>query len=143
MPTYKINGKEYTVNVNAIEGTTATVNVNGIDYTVELPAANASAVAHPTVQPAVSAPVASAPVASAPHPAAASGAGTVTAPLPGTVLSINCKIGDTVKASDAVIILEAMKMENAINAGRDGKVTDIRVKQGDSVLEGDVLLTIA
>ncbi len=138
MPTYKINGKEYTVNVNAIEGTTATVNVNGIDYTVELPAANASAVAHPTVQPVVSAPV-----ASAPHPAAASGAGTVTAPLPGTVLSINCKIGDTVKASDAVIILEAMKMENAINAGRDGKVTDIRIKQGDSVLEGDVLLTIA
>ncbi len=137
MPTYKINGKEYTVNVNAIEGTTATVNVNGIDYTVELPAANASAVAHPTVQPTVSAPA-----ASAPHPAA-SGAGTVTAPLPGTVLSINCKIGDTVKASDAVIILEAMKMENAINAGRDGKVTDIRIKQGDSVLEGDVLLTIA
>lgn len=139
MPTYKINGKEYTVNVNAIEGATATVNVNGVDYTVELPAANAGApVAHAVAQPAAPAPVAT----TAAKPAA-SGAGSVTAPLPGTVLSINCKVGDTVKASDAVIILEAMKMENAINAGRDGKVTDIRVKQGDSVLEGDVLLTIA
>lgn len=133
---YKINGKDYKVTIGAIAGTQATVNVNGVDYTVELPAAGA---------PLAAAPVAAAPAA-APAPAAATpaaaGAGSVTAPLPGTVLSINCKVGDMVKASDAVIILEAMKMENAINAGRDGRVADIRVKQGDSVLEGDVLITI-
>lgn len=135
---YKINGKDYKVTIGAIAGTQATVNVNGVDYTVELPAAGA---------PLAAAPVAAAPAAAAaPAPAAATpaaaGAGSVTAPLPGTVLSINCKVGDMVKASDAVIILEAMKMENAINAGRDGRVADIRVKQGDSVLEGDVLITI-
>lgn len=135
MPTYKINGKDYTVNIGAIQGTTATVNVNGVDYTVELPAAGATMPAAPAMAQSNNAP---APTAAP----AAGGAGAVTAPLPGTVLSINCKIGDTVKAADTIIILEAMKMENAINAGRDGKITDIRVKQGDSVLEGDVLVTI-
>lgn len=134
--TYKINGKDYTVNIGAIQGSQATVNVNGTDYTVELPAAAPAAVAHVAAAPA---PIAAAPAAA---PAAA-GSGSVTAPLPGTVLSINCKVGDSVKAADTVIVLEAMKMENAIHAGRDGKVTAIRVNQGDSVLEGDVLVTIA
>ncbi len=135
---YKINGKDYKVTIGAVAGTQATVNVNGIDYTVELPAGSTTLAAPTTAAPAA-ATSATAPVAAAPT---AAGAGAVTAPLPGTVLSINCKIGDMVKASDAVIILEAMKMENAINAGRAGRVADIRVKQGDSVLEGDVLITI-
>ena len=64
------------------------------------------------------------------------------APPPGTILSVNCKVGDTVKASDTVIMLEAMKMENAIHAGRDGKVASISVNNGDSVLEGAVLVTL-
>lgn len=131
MPSYKINGKDYAVTIGAIQGTTATVNVNGVDYTVELPATDA-----PSAAPS---PLSTAALPTAPS---ASGSGSVTAPLPGTVLTINVKVGDSVKASDAVVILEAMKMENAINAGRDGKITDIRVKQGDSVLEGDVLVTI-
>ncbi len=59
------------------------------------------------------------------------------------VLSIPVKVGDTVKASDTVVILEAMKMENAIKAGVDGKVSAISVAKGDSVLEGAVLVTIA
>ncbi|MDE6428817.1 MAG: acetyl-CoA carboxylase biotin carboxyl carrier protein subunit, partial [Muribaculaceae bacterium] len=81
----------------------------------------------------------------APAPAAApaaAGAGTVLAPLPGVVLSIPVKVGDSVGASDPVVILEAMKMENAIPAGRAGKVIAINVKEGDSVLEGAVLVTL-
>jgi len=58
------------------------------------------------------------------------------------VLSIPVKVGDTVKASDTVVILEAMKMENAIHAGRDGKIASIAINTGDSVLEGNVLITL-
>lgn len=131
---YTINGKEYNVEITSIQGTTATVNVNGVTYNVQLPA-NA-----PAAAPVAAAPAATPAPAAAP---AAGGSGTVNAPLPGTVLSINCKVGDTVTASSTVLVLEAMKMENAIPAGRDGKVVAINVKQGDSVLEGDVLVTLA
>jgi len=136
---YTINGREYNVTVGDIEGTTATVNVNGTDYKVQLPEPAAPAV----VKPVVSAAPAARPAtpAAAPKPAAA-GAGVVAAPLPGVVLSIPVKVGDTVKAADTVVVLEAMKMENAIHAGRDGQVTAINVNQGDSVLEGAALVTI-
>lgn len=133
---YTINGKEYAVNIIAIQGTQATVNVNGVDYTVQLPSAAPAAVATTPAAPAAAAPA----PAAAP---AAGGSGAIVAPLPGTVLSINVKVGDTVNASDTILILEAMKMENAIPAPRAGKVVAINVKQGDSVLEGDTLVTLA
>ena len=63
-------------------------------------------------------------------------------PLPGVILDIKIKEGDTVKKCQTVIILEAMKMENNINAHKDGKVVEIKVKQGDSVLEGTDLVII-
>lgn len=67
----------------------------------------------------------------------------VTAPLPGTILSVNCKVGDTVSAADTVIVLEAMKMENAIHAGRDGKIASINVASlVILLLEGAVLVTL-
>lgn len=136
---YTINGREYNVTVGDIEGTTATVNVNGTDYKVELPEPAAPAVVKPVVASAPAARPAA--PAAAPKPAAA-GAGVVAAPLPGVVLSIPVKVGDTVKAADTVVVLEAMKMENAIHAGRDGQITAINVNQGDSVLEGAALVTI-
>ena len=66
----------------------------------------------------------------------------MTAPLPGTIISVAVKVGDTVKATDNVVLLEAMKMENAIPARRDGRVASINVNPGDAVLEGAVLLTL-
>jgi biotin carboxyl carrier protein len=63
-------------------------------------------------------------------------------PLPGTILDIVVAVGDTVKTGQKLIVLEAMKMENSIEAHRDGKIINIKVNRGDSVLEGDVLLTI-
>ena len=143
MKEYKIsiNGNEYTVCINSVNGNQASVNVNGTDYQVTIPAAGAPAPAAAPVNPV--SPVASAPAAPAPAAApAAAGAGTVLAPLPGVVLSIPVKVGDSVGASDPVVILEAMKMENAIPAGRAGKVIAINVKEGDSVLEGAVLVTL-
>lgn len=137
---YKINGNVYKVAIGDIEDNIAQVEVNGVPYKVEFEKA-------PQVK-VVSAPRPSA----APRtttgekviakPAATSGAYSVKAPLPGVILSINVKVGDVVKAADTVIMLEAMKMENAIHAGRDGKVTAINVGNGDSVLEGAALITI-
>lgn len=133
---FTINGHDYNVTIGAIEGNQASVNVNGVNYQVTLPGVGAPA--------AVSAPTATAaPAVSAPAAApAGGGSATVIAPLPGVVLSIPVKPGDVVKASDPVVILEAMKMENAIPAGRDGKVVAVNVKEGDSVLEGATLVTL-
>ena len=62
--------------------------------------------------------------------------------MPGKILRVIAKVGDTVTANDNILILEAMKMENEIPAGRDGKVIDIRVKEGANVNSGDVLAII-
>lgn len=62
--------------------------------------------------------------------------------MPGKILRVIAKVGDTVTANDNILILEAMKMENEIPAGRDGKVIDIRVKEGANVNSGDVLAVI-
>ncbi len=75
-------------------------------------------------------------------PKAAAAGYSVEAPLPGVVVSVNVKVGDVVKASDTVVVLEAMKMENAIHAGQDGTVASIAVSAGDSVLQGAALITL-
>ena len=140
---YKVQGVDYEVEIEEVEGNIAKVNVNGIPFEVELQQP-INAAKHPTiVKPKVEAPkpVAAAPVAAAPaaaaQPAAAAGAGNpVKAPLPGTITSINVKVGDT------VVVLEAMKMQNNIEAEYAGTVTSITVGAGESVMEGAVLLTI-
>ena len=66
----------------------------------------------------------------------------VKAPLPGTITKLNVKNGQNIKRGAILCILEAMKMENVINADRDGKVIEIKVNKGDSVLEGADLLII-
>jgi len=140
----KINGNDYNVSVDAVEENVAKVEVNGTPFNVEFE----KPIAKPKAVSAVKrpAPVAAAPVASAPAavPAAAAPAGgtVVTSPLPGVVLNLNVKEGDAVKKGDAVLILEAMKMENAIEATCDGKITAIKVQKGDSVLEGAPLVVI-
>ncbi len=73
---------------------------------------------------------------------AGGGDGSITAPMQGTIVGVNVAVGDTVSAGDAVVTLEAMKMENAINADIDGTVTEVAVAQGDTVGAGDLLVTI-
>ena len=67
----------------------------------------------------------------------------VTTPLAGTTLDVFVNVGDTVKAGQRVVLLEAMKMENNIEADTDGTVTSVNVRKGDSVLEGDTLIVIS
>lgn len=140
---FKINGNEYNVAINSVEGKNASVTVNGTAYQVELEEAPAAA----PVQAPVSAlaPAAAAPAtAAAPAPApVASGAGkAVTSPLPGVIIAVKVNVGDVVKAGQEVAVLEAMKMENSIEATHDGTVTAINVAKGDSVLEGAPIVTI-
>lgn len=137
---YKINGNNYNATVGDLEDNVVTVEVNGVPYKVEL-----------EVKPAVTVKTSNKPAA-APRTAdgekviakqtVSNGPGAVKAPLPGVVVNISKKEGDAVKATDTVMMLEAMKMENAIFAGRDGVIKSINVNQGDSVLEGAVLFTL-
>lgn len=78
----------------------------------------------------------------APEPKVEVVAGALRAPLPGKVLSIKCKVGDSVNAGDTVLILESMKMENAIMAPKSGKIKQVPVSEGSNVALGDVLVVI-
>ena len=76
------------------------------------------------------------------QPASASAGTKITTPLPGTILDVFVNVGDTVKAGQTVVLLEAMKMENNIDSDVDGTVKEVKVRKGDSVLEGDVMVVI-
>ena len=131
---YKINGNVYNVVIGDIEDNIAHVEVNGTHYNVEMEKKQKAAAPIARPRPAA---VAAKPAA---KPAAAKGG--VKSPLPGVILDIKVKEGDEVKKGQTVIILEAMKMENSINADRDGKITAIKVSKGESVLEGTDLVII-
>ena len=156
---YKVKGVDYVVEIQDIEGNIANVTVNGIPFEVEMKqpvkagkqkvklseerrvkseefnssssATNASSATNessaPTTQPAA---------------AAASGK-PVVAPLPGTINEIKVKVGDKVNAGDTVVVLEAMKMQNNIDAETSGTIASNNVNKGDAVMEGDTLVTIA
>ena len=144
---YKVQGVDYDVEIEEVEGNVAKVNVNGIRFDVELkqpinPSSTLKkvhieapkAVARPTVVPE-KAPAADKPMAP--------GTGSpVKAPLPGTITDLKVNVGDQVNTGDIVLVLEAMKMQNNIEAEFSGTVTSITVKQGETVMEGAVLMTI-
>lgn len=131
------------------------VTVNGVVYEVVVEEADGTAVSAPAAAPAaVPAPVAApapavtpataapAPAAAAPKASGAQGSIKVVAPMPGTILKLNVKVGDTLKANDLVCILEAMKMENEIFTAEGGVVKSIEAAQGASVNAGDVIITL-
>lgn len=138
---YRINGTLYTVKVGDIEDNVAKVEVNGMPYKVELEKAQQPVTIVQKPRPSA-APRTDTGAKVIAKPQAATSGYQVKAPLPGVVMNIPVKVGDTVKASDTVLVLEAMKMENAIHAGQDGRVASINVAVGDSVLDGTVLVTL-
>lgn len=156
---YKVKGVDYVVEIQDIEGNIANVSVNGIPFEVEMKqpvkagkqkvklseerrvkseefnssssATNASSATSESSAPTT-------------KPAAAAASGKpVVAPLPGTINEIKVKVGDKVNAGDTVVVLEAMKMQNNIDAETSGTIASINVNKGDAVMEGDTLVTIA
>lgn len=156
---YKVKGVDYVVEIQDIEGNIANVTVNGIPFEVEMKqpvkagkqkvklseerrvkseefnssssATNASSATNESSAPTT-------------KPAAAAASGKpVVAPLPGTINEIKVKVGDKVNAGDTVVVLEAMKMQNNIDAETSGTIASINVNKGDAVMEGDTLVTIA
>ena len=147
--TFKVNGHTYNVQIDEVNesSTLARVTVNGTHYEVEIEGGKGKPVSKPQV---IAAPEATGlsvtpktPIATKPAAAPAAAAGLkVTCPLPGTIISLNVKEGDTVAAGQTLLVLEAMKMENNIDAERGGVVKQVLVSAGATVMEGDVLLVI-
>ena len=136
---YKINGAPYNVKINGIEENIAKVEVNGIEFDVELE--------KPVAQPkpvvrAVAAPVKTIEAPKEKQEAVDAGVFAVRAPLPGTINDIKVAVGQEVAKGQTVVVLEAMKMENNIDSDRAGKVLEVKVAKGDTVMEGSILVTI-
>ena len=139
---YKINGNEYAVAINEVCDTTAKVTVNGAEYAVEWekPVEEKPVV---KIQPVVAKPATNpAPATQPTVPTALAGGHSIKTPLPGVIIDVKVNIGDTVAKGQTVVVLEAMKMENNINADRDGKVVAIQVAKGDTVADGAVLVVL-
>ena len=139
----KINGNNYNVTIDEVEDNMAKVEVNGTPYNVEFEKPISKPKTISVVNKPAAAPVAGPAPASKPAAApAAAGGATVNSPLPGVVLEIKVKDGDKVTKGQVIMVLEAMKMENAIEAPCDGTIT-VKAQKGDSVLEGATLAVIA
>lgn len=145
MKTFKftINGNHYEVDIQSVEGNMAQVEVNGTSYTVEIEKAvkqvKTPVLVRKDAVPSTDSDKATTKTA---KPTEKKGAGAVKSPLPGTILEIDCRVGDAVKIGTKLLVIEAMKMENTINSDKAGVVKAIHVGKGDSVLEGDLLIEI-
>ncbi len=132
---FNIQGNHYDVDVKSIEGNIAQVEVNGTNYDVEIqrqvPVTKTPVLMRNPVKQPETAPMK---------------AGTkflsVKTPLPGNVLTISKKNGDSVAKGEVVLVYEAMKMENKVLAEKDGIIRNMKVSPGDNILQDDVLFEI-
>ena len=137
---YTINGNKYEVEIGEIVDNVATVRVNGEDFKVEMepeaePEKKKVVLGKPKAETAGEAPVAA-------DTANVNTNNAIKAPLPGTIVEVKVAVGDEVQAGDVVVVLEAMKMANNLEAEKSGKVTAVLVQQGQSVMEDDALVVI-
>lgn len=134
---FTINGNDYTVDVHGIEENLARLEVNGTPYQVELHRTITPSKTPTIVRPAIkqqAKPVIEKREGGSSHP--------IVAPLPGSITKLEVGKGDIVEKGQLLLIMEAMKMENRVLADRAGVVENIRVQEGDSVLQGDIILEI-
>jgi biotin carboxyl carrier protein len=128
------------------------IKINEKEYMVEMEelgtAPGAGPISAPAVHQQVSAPAAPvapvAPIAKAPVDVPVSGEGlTLEAPMPGNILDVKVKVGDKVVENQALVVLEAMKMENEIVAPKSGTITAVYVTKGSPIDVGAPIVTIA
>lgn len=134
---FTINGNDYNVDVQGIEENLARLEVNGTPYNVELhrqiKASKTPTLVRPAIRPQVSPDIQKREGGSS-HP--------ILAPLPGSITKLMVGKGDIVEKGQLLLIMEAMKMENQVLADRTGVVENLRVQQGDAVLQGDIIMEI-
>lgn len=135
---YKINGTEYVVAINKIDNKEAELEVNGTPFNVEILTEKKKSA--PTIKRPQ--PVKPVEHVGAPQVASSGRSAAIKAPLPGVIIDILVNEGDQVKRGQKLLVLEAMKMENNINSDKDGTVKAIKVRKGDSILEGTDLVVI-
>jgi len=134
---FKINGNKYDTELRTLEDNIAEIEVNGTIYKVELEGEVKSSKTPKLVRPrAASSNV------HAPKVSTTTGVSKILAPLPGTIYKVISKEGDQVKKGDTILIMEAMKMENNIQAEKEGIIKTLQVKEGEAVLQGDLLAEI-
>ena len=136
----KVNGADYEVHIRKVEGTKAHLSVNDIEFEVEIEglATNPTRMSHKP-EPRLTEP--KIPVATVGNLRTDS-VYQLKSPLPGAILEMNVSEGDAIKSGQVLFVLEAMKMENNIEADREGVIEKIHRTKGDTVLEGDAILII-
>ena len=133
---FTIKGNKYFTQIKEIEGNIAKIEVNGTQYKVEMEQIVKQTKTPTLVRKAVVRKPGEGAVPSGPS------VGAVTAPLPGNIFKVLVKEGDVVKAGDDLLVMEAMKMENDIKAEKSGTVASIKVSEGDTVLQGAILIEL-
>ena len=139
-----LNGKKYEIEIERVDGyKPLDRGAAAVASAPIIAAAPAPVAAAPAPTPAPAPAAAPAPAPAAPAPAlAAAGAQTVEAPMPGKILDVKVKVGDTVSYGQCVVVMEAMKMETEIVAPAAGTVASISVNNGETVDTGAVLITL-
>ena len=142
MKNYKftIHGTQYEVEINRVEDQTIKLRLNGTPYEVKVDK-EIKQTKTPKLMRSVAVPSTEGDTANA-RTNAAGATAEIKSPLPGTVLDVMVKEGDTVKVGQHLLLLEAMKMENNIDSDKEGVVKTIKVRKGDAVMEGDVLIVM-
>ncbi len=132
---FKINGSLYNVSINSLQKDTAEVVVNGREYIINIESVEKNQKSNQSAE-------SSELPKEEPGTTSKNAIRNIKSPLPGMIVEINVKPGDSVKKGQKIAVIEAMKMENEITADCDGVVSEIKVKVGDSVLEGAVISTM-
>jgi biotin carboxyl carrier protein len=140
--TIKINESSYDVEVADTNARPIIATLNGQDYEVWPEGTTEETTTAPVAKPVESRP---APVARSTPVAQPSGDASkaIAAPIPGVIISISAKPGDSVTVGQEVCILEAMKMKNSIKATRVGKISSVKINAGDHVQHGQILFEFA
>jgi len=141
----KINSQDFIVEVGPETAGSVKVAVNGKRHDVVIQnTAGTTSAARPARVVEKQAPLPeAAPVAPSAPQTSLAGDGLLCAPIPGLIVAIAVRVGDTVQAGQAVAVMEAMKMENELTAGISGVVTEIMVQKGAEVSTGDPIMRIA
>ena len=140
---FSINGNQYESAVIQVEDNIAEIEINGTIYKVEVDKELKTTKTPKLVRPvAVPSTDFQPSVAKTSSPESPKGTGTINSPLPGVILDVFVKEGETVKIGQKLLVLEAMKMENNIESDKAGKIISLKKGKGDNVMEGDILMII-